>query len=33
MEVVSKRNSKPATRLNTDPFLNKVDVVAVRIEA
>lgn len=31
--MVSKRNDKPETQLNTDPFLYKVDVVAVFIEA
>jgi len=32
MEVVSERNEEQGTQLNTDPFLYKVDIVAVRIE-
>jgi hypothetical protein len=28
-----KRNDEPESQLNTDPFLYKVDIVAVLIEA
>ena len=33
MEMVSKRNDKLEAMLNTDPFLNKVDIIAVRIKS
>lgn len=33
MEVVSRRNDKPEEKLNTDPFLDKVDIVTIRVEA
>lgn len=32
MEVISERNNGPGAQLDTDPFLYKVDIVAVGIE-
>lgn len=33
MEVVRKRKKVPEVKTNTDPFLYKIDVVTIRLEA
>jgi hypothetical protein len=32
MEVVKKRNDGPEAKINTDPFLYKIDIVTIGVE-